>query len=57
MTVPPAARYQGMFQIQALCQGPNNETMCPQAELNANVSQWPALAVGETAILLHPLPL
>ena len=37
--------YQGMFQLQALCQGGNNETVCPQAALNGNVSKW--LAQGE----------
>ena len=40
-----ATGYAGMFQIQALCQGANNETACPQAELNGNVSKW--LADGE----------
>jgi hypothetical protein len=40
-----ATGYDGMFQIQALCQGVNNETTCPQAALNGNVSEW--LADGE----------
>ena len=38
----PGGIYQGMFQMQALCQGANNETACPQADLKStcNISQW-----------------
>eukprot|EP01052_Picozoa_sp_SAG31_P000330 SAG31_NODE_10_length_40133_cov_27.863041_16_plen_414_part_00 len=37
--------YQGLWQLQALCQGANNETTCPQGELNGNISEW--LSTGE----------